>query len=53
MSVEAAAKERRLLRLFAPAALLPSGWARDVTLDIDADGTIVRVDRDASCTGEE
>jgi len=32
------------MRLFARAALLPDGWAPDVTLDIAPDGTIVAVD---------
>lgn len=53
VSAESAGAQCRSRRLFASAALLPSGWAHDVALDIDADGTIVRVDREASCVGEE
>ncbi len=31
------------MRLFATAALLPDGWARDVLIEVDADGTIAAV----------
>jgi formimidoylglutamate deiminase len=32
------------MRLFAADALLPEGWARDVTVDVGADGTIAQVE---------
>ena len=37
----------RARRWFADQALLPAGWARDVLLEADADGTLVRVDPDS------
>jgi formimidoylglutamate deiminase len=39
--------------LFAEAALLPSGWARNVRIAIDDGGAIQRVDRDADAAGAE
>jgi len=35
------------MRLFAEDALLPGGWARNVAITIDVDGTITRVETDA------
>src|SRR5207248_2824161 len=40
-------------KLFAEHALLPSGWARDVLLTIEADGMIAGVERDANHEGAE
>ena len=37
-------KEPSIASLFAPAALLPEGWVRDVTLEWDDDGTLTRVE---------
>jgi len=37
--------------LFAPDALLPTGWARDVLLQWDAQGCLNRVTPNASCPG--
>lgn len=39
--------------LFAPAALLPAGWATDVRIDIDAAGDIVAVMPGAAAEGAE
>lgn len=36
------------MRLFAEYALLPSGWARDIAVSIDGEGTIVAVEREAT-----
>jgi formimidoylglutamate deiminase len=41
------------MRLFAADALLPAGWARDVVLDIDADGTIAAIATGASARDAE
>jgi formimidoylglutamate deiminase len=41
------------MRMFAPAALLPEGWARDVVLDIGDDGHIAGVARDVTADGLE
>ena len=41
------------MKLFAAQALLPSGWACDVALDIDADGTLARVETGATAAGAE
>ncbi len=38
--------------LFAPAALLPSGWAENVRIDILPDGTIGRVTPEAEPLGD-
>lgn len=35
------------MKYFAPAALLPSGWAGNVAIDVDAAGTISAIERDA------
>jgi formimidoylglutamate deiminase len=35
------------MRLFAEDALLPEGWARNVAITIDAEGTITRIETDA------
>ena len=42
-----------MIILFAEQALLPSGWARDVRLTIDADGSIERVETDADAARAE
>jgi formimidoylglutamate deiminase len=39
--------------LLAPCALLPSGWARDVRIDVTPDGTIAAVTADAARPGGE
>lgn len=39
--------------LFAPAALIPSGWAKNVRLAIDASGALAAVEPDASPDGAE
>jgi len=39
--------------LFAESALLPSGWARNVRLEIDADGLFTAITPDASADGAE
>ena len=39
--------------LLAPSAMLPSGWARDVRIDISPDGTITGVTPNASTRGGE
>ena len=44
MSAESASPDREPLRVFAAAALLPSGWARDVAVEIDDDGCIRSVE---------
>jgi formimidoylglutamate deiminase len=36
------------MRLFAADALLPTGWARDVAVTVDADGTITGVETDVA-----
>ena len=36
-----------MIKLFAESALLPSGWARDVRVSIDRDGTIASIETDA------
>jgi formimidoylglutamate deiminase len=41
------------MRLFAAAALLPGGWARDVAIDVAADGTISEVAVGARAEGAE
>jgi formimidoylglutamate deiminase len=41
------------MRLFAPDALTPRGWARDVAIDIDARGLISRVETGAPGDGAE
>ncbi|WP_371224677.1 formimidoylglutamate deiminase [Roseovarius sp. 2305UL8-3] len=38
--------------LWSPHALLPDGWARDVTVTIDAAGQIASVTPDTECTGQ-
>lgn len=53
MSAEAARADGQPVRLIAPAALLPSGWARDVAVEIDLEGVITRVERDAPQAGRE
>jgi formimidoylglutamate deiminase len=53
MSAQAAIGEGPPVRLFAPAALLPAGWARDVAIEIGADGVIARVECDVGYAGEE
>ena len=40
-------------KLYAQTALLPSGWASDVALDIDANGTIAALQANASPNGRE
>ena len=42
-----------MLKFVAAAALLPSGWARNVTLDIGDDGTITNVAHDADTSGRD
>ncbi len=42
-----------MLRLAAPAALLPDGWASNVVLDIGDDGMLAAVTRDAATEGLE
>ena len=37
--------------LLAPSAMLPSGWARDVRIDIAPDGTIAAVTPEAGARG--
>lgn len=41
------------MRLFASRALLPEGWARDVAIEIDADGRIAAVSAGAKGSGAE
>ena len=41
------------MRLFAADALLPEGWAREVTVDIDGDGIITAVTRSAAADDAE
>ena len=41
------------MRLFAADALTPRGWWRDVAIDIDATGTIVRVEENGRREGAE
>ena len=41
------------MKLYAPAALLPEGWASDVFLDIGDDGRIAEVSRGGSAEGLE
>ncbi len=41
------------MRIWAPAALLPGGWASDVALEIDAGGTITGATTKASAAGAE
>jgi formimidoylglutamate deiminase len=41
------------MRLHAPAALLPEGWARDVRIDVGGDGLIARVAAAAAHEGAE
>src|SRR6185369_6009947 len=49
-----APRQRRWpMRLFAADALTPRGWLRDVGVDIDADGMIVRVEQSAQADGAE
>jgi formimidoylglutamate deiminase len=43
MTASAARAPQASRRLFAPAALLPQGWAEDVVIEIDASGTIAAV----------
>ena len=40
------------MKYFAPAALLPEGWTRNVVLDIDSRGFISAISSDASPTGD-
>ena len=42
------APRARAMKFFAPDALLPDGWARDVAIDVDDDGTIARSRADAA-----
>ena len=42
-----------MLKYFAQTALLPSGWASDVALDIDAHGKITAIQANASPMGRE
>ena len=42
-----------MLKLAAASALLPEGWARNVTFDIGDDGVIANIERDADATGRE
>jgi len=39
------------MRLFATDALLPSGWARNVAIDIDASGMVVAIENGANAHG--
>ncbi len=39
--------------LFAERALLPEGWARDVRLEVAADGSLARIEAGASADGAE
>ena len=48
-----AKREGTPVRLFAADALTPHGWLRDVAVDIDADGMIVRVEPNAQRDGAE
>ncbi len=41
------------MKLFAPAALLPGGWADDVLIDIGADGSVAGVRANATPDGAE
>jgi formimidoylglutamate deiminase len=41
------------MRYLAPFALLPTGWARNVAIDVDDAGTIVRVGADAAISGAQ
>ncbi len=41
------------VRLFAADALTPRGWSRDVAIDVDADGTIVRVEENGPREGAQ
>lgn len=38
---------------FAERALLPSGWANDVRLEVAADGRLAAIETDASAEGAE
>ena len=42
-----------MLKLAAPAALLPDGWARNVVIGIDDDGVILDIERDVETSGLE
>ena len=41
------------MRVFAADALTPRGWMRDVAIEIDANGTIEKVEANAHCDGAE
>ena len=41
------------MRVFAADALTPRGWMRDVAIEIDAKGTIEKVEANAQCDGAE
>ncbi len=41
------------MKLFADDALLPEGWARNVTIDIDAEGVITTVTPASAANGAE